>query len=484
MDWIAMQLSHESVKLWLSVGWSLYVVVVGIWILLQRSQPIATLSWLLSMAALPVVGLLVYYYFGPQRMKRQRIKRLRSRKRSRVRNSMQKLRERIPAQQERLRQVARLVGMTSDFPVSTATSMQLLVGGAATFDAIAEAVSAARHHVHLEYYIYELDQTGTALRDLLIEKARAGVQVRLLVDALGSKKLGRKFLEPLQQAGAEVLRFHDAKIGRRLRPVVNFRTHRKILVCDGKVGFTGGVNVTDEENERICDDAYHDVHIRVEGSVVNWLQTVFLEDWAYTRSDDPHRLPNDLDDLLPDCEDGPIPMQVVTSGPDDQLDAIYRSYLAAINAAQQRILLTTPYFVPTEGALTALTNAALRGVEVRILVPKKSDSLLVTAAARSYFDELIRCGVHIYEYAASMLHSKTLVVDDNMAMIGTANFDYRSFFLNYEVCVIGYGPELNQAIAAQFEADLGQARMVQYRSEKGLRRRLVGSVARLTSPLL
>jgi cardiolipin synthase len=177
-------------------------------------------------------------------------------------------------------------------------------------------------------------------------------------------------------------------------------------------------------------------------------------------------------------------MQVVTSGPDDHLDAIYRAYLAAINAAQQRILLTTPYFVPTEGALTALTNAALRGVEVRILVPKKSDSLLVTAAARSYFDELIRCGVHIYEYAASMLHSKTLVVDDNMAMIGTANFDYRSFFLNYEVCVIGYGPELNQAIAAQFDADLGQARMVQYRSEKGLRRRLIGSVARLTSPLL
>ena len=157
MDWIAAQLGHENVKLWLSAGWTFYVVVVGVWILLQRSQPIATLSWLLSMAALPVVGLVVYYYFGPQRMKRQRIKRLRSRKRSRVRSSMQKLRERIPAQQERLRQVARLVGMTSDFPVSTATSMQLLVGGAATFDAIADAVNAARHHVHLEYYIYEPD---------------------------------------------------------------------------------------------------------------------------------------------------------------------------------------------------------------------------------------------------------------------------------------------------------------------------------------
>ena len=484
MDWIAMQLSHESVKLWLSVGWSLYVIVVGIWILLQRSQPIATMSWLLSMAALPVVGLVVYYYFGPQRMKRQRIKRLRSRKRSRVRSSMQKLKARIPASHERLRQVARLVGMTSDFPVSTATSMQLLVGGAATFDAIADAVRAARHHVHLEYYIYEPDQTGTALRDLLIAKAREGVQVRLLVDALGSKKLGRKFLEPLQQAGAQVLRFHDAKIGRRWRPVINFRTHRKILICDGTVGFTGGVNVTDEENERIRDDAYHDVHIRVEGSVVNWLQTVFLEDWSYTQGLEPQSLPQDLDDLLPELDDGEIPMQVVTSGPDDQLDAIYRAYLAAIHAAQQRILLTTPYFVPTEGALAALTNAALRGVDVRILVPKKSDSAFVTAAARSYFDELIRCGVHIYEFEASMLHSKTLVIDDSMAMIGTANFDYRSFFLNYEVCVIGYGPALNEALAQQFKDDLTQAQAVVYRSEKGFRQRLFSSVARLTSPLL
>ena len=218
--------------------------------------------------------------------------------------------------------------------------------------------------------------------------------------------------------------------------------------------------------------------------MVNWLQTVFLEDWAYTRGNDVHRLPDDLEDLLPEFDDGEIPMQVVTSGPDDQLDAIYRAYLAAINAAQQRIFLTTPYFVPTEGALAALTNAALRGVDVRILVPKKSDSAFVTAAARSYFDELIRCGVHIYEYEASMLHSKTLVVDDNMAMIGTANFDYRSFFLNYEVCVIGYGEELNQALAQQFDEDLSHAQVVKYRSETGLHQRLFSSVARLTSPLL
>ncbi|MEG0201618.1 MAG: cardiolipin synthase [Comamonas sp.] len=484
MDWIASLLSQENVKLWLSVGWTLYVIVVSVWILLQRSQPVATLSWLLSMAALPVVGLVIYYFLGPQRMKRQRIKRLRSRKRSKVRASIQRLRERMPHGDARLHQVAQLVAATSDFPLSTASGMQLLVGGAATFDAIAQAVTTARHHVHLEYYIYEPDQTGTALRDLLIDKARQGVQVRLLVDALGSKKLGRQFLKPLLDAGAEVARFHDSKVGRRLRPVVNFRTHRKILVCDGQVGFTGGVNVTDEENERIVANAYHDVHLRVEGAVVNWLQTVFMEDWAYALEKKPGQLPADIEELLPEQGDGDIPMQVITSGPDNSLQAIYRAHLAAIHAADHRVWLTTPYFVPTEAALAALTNASLRGVDVQILVPKKSDSIFVTAAARSYFDELIRCGVRVHEFQASMLHSKTLVVDDNIAIIGTANFDYRSFFLNYEVCLIGYGPQLNGELARQFEQDLGSAQTVQYKSEKRFSRRLFDSVARLTSPLL
>ncbi|RGE45281.1 cardiolipin synthase [Comamonas testosteroni] len=484
MDWIASLLSQEHVKLWLSVGWTLYIIVVSVWILLQRSQPVATLSWLLSMAALPVVGLVIYYFFGPQRMKRQRIKRLRSRKRSQVRASIQRLRERMPNEDARLHQVARLVAATSDFPVSTATGLHLLTGGAATFDAIMQAVTDARHHVHLEYYIYEPDQTGTALRDLLVQKAKQGVQVRLLVDALGSKKLGRKFLKPLLDAGAEVARFHDAKIGRRVRPVVNFRTHRKILVCDGLIGFTGGVNVTDEENERIRSDAYHDVHLQVQGAVVSWLQTVFMEDWTYALGRKPDQWPADIDLLLPDCADGDTPMQVITSGPDNSLQAIYRAHLASIHAAEQRVWLTTPYFVPTEAALAALTNAALRGVDVQILVPKKSDSIFVTAAARSYFDELIRCGVRVHEYAASMLHSKTLVVDDNIAIIGTANFDYRSFFLNYEVCLIGYGSLLNAELAEQFKVDLKNAQVVHYKSEKRFLRRLFDSVARLTSPLL
>ena len=369
MDWMATLLSHEHVALALSVSWTLYVIVMSIWILMQRSSPVATLSWLLSMAALPVFGLVIYYYFGPQRLRRQRIRRLRSRKNSKVQAGIHKLKNRITDNEQRLHQVSRLIQATSDFPLSLASKLELLVDGAATYASIFEAIRQARHHVHLEYYIFEPDQTGTALRDLLIEKALEGVHVRLLVDALGSKKLGRNFLAPLEQAGAEVMRFHDAKVGRRFRPVVNFRTHRKIVVCDGLIGFTGGINVTDEENEEVRSDAYHDVHLRMEGPVVQWLQTLFVEDWAYTSQKVPQVSVPDLDSLLPEVTSGDLPAQIVSSGPDNSYQPIYRAYLAAINAAERRIWLTTPYFVPTESAMNALTNAALRGVDVQIMVP-------------------------------------------------------------------------------------------------------------------
>ncbi|WP_390887747.1 cardiolipin synthase [Comamonas antarctica] len=484
MQWISEYWNNENAWSMFWLVWSVYALVIGVWVLMQRSAPAATLGWLLALAALPVGGLGVYYFFGPQRLKRLRNKRLRRHQSSRLRVSAARLREQIPAATARMHQVARLVNRTAEFPVSSATRMDLLVGGDRTFDSLLEAVRAARHHIHLEYYIFEPDRTGTMLMEALVERARAGVKVRMLVDSMGSKKIRRRFYAPLVEAGGEFAFFHPSKIGRRLRPVINFRTHRKILVCDGRVGFTGGVNITDEESSRVMDCAYHDVHLRLEGPVVNWLQTVFLEDWSYALERTHPVEPLDLDSLLPEIKPGEFALQIVTSGPDNRLEAIHRAYVAAINAADDRVWLTTPYFVPTEAAMTALTNAALRGVDVQILVPEKSDSFIVTAAARSYFDELIACGAKVYEYRARMLHSKTLVVDDNMAFIGTANFDYRSFFLNYEVCAIAYGLELNEDLAAQFKLDLECARLVHYDRKQRFFPRLGDSVARLCSPLL
>ncbi|WPG40509.1 cardiolipin synthase [Variovorax sp. EBFNA2] len=478
------ELSHEW-KTGLSLAWSGYIAVLSVWIVMQKRAPVSTMSWILSLALLPFAGFIVYYFLGPQRLRKQRVKRLRSRASAHAQADLARLRDASQHAPPALQQMARLGTAACGLPVSSATNVELLSGGARTFDAIFEAVRAARDHIHLEYYIFEPDRIGTALRDLLIERAQAGVTVRLLIDALGSKRIGRKFMAPMLAAGVQVALFHDTKIGRRLRPVTNYRTHRKIVVCDGRVGFTGGVNITDEEDKRTYpDDAYHDVHLRVEGSVVRWLQTTFLEDWTYATGDDVRRLDDTMDLLLPRVDAGDIPVQIVTSGPDNALEAIHRMHVEAIHSATHRAWLTTPYFVPGEPALMALTSAALRGVDVRLLVPRRSDSAIVSAAARSYFDELIAAGVKVWEYKARMLHSKTLVVDDHCAMIGTANFDNRSFRLNFEVSAVVYGPALTQPLAAQFETDLHSSGAVRAHRPQSFWRRLGDAIARLFSPLL
>lgn len=469
---------------WLSLGWSLYIAALSVWIVLQKRAPVSTMSWILSLALLPGIGFLIYYFLGPQRLRKQRIRRLRSGVVARAPTDLDRLRAAVETAPPALRQLAALATAACGNPVSSATRVDLLVGGASTYEAIFEAVRAARDHIHLEYYIYQPDRIGTALRDLLIERAGDGVRVRLLVDAIGSKNLGGHFMAPMRAAGIEIAFFHDTRIGRRLRPVTNYRSHRKIVVCDGAVGFTGGVNITDEEDLRTRPDAYHDVHLRVDGAAVRWLQTTFIEDWVYATRQSPRVLEALLQRLMPALPAGDIPVQFVTSGPDSPVEAIHRVQVEAIHSATQRAWLTTPYFVPSEAALMALTSAALRGVDVRLIVPRRSDSAMVSAAARSYFDELMQAGVRIWEYRARMLHSKTLLIDDHCAMVGTANFDNRSFRLNYEVMSVVYGPHLATRLARQFETDLNSASAVPARRRQSFGRRLADATARLLSPLL
>ncbi|MEJ8822891.1 cardiolipin synthase [Variovorax humicola] len=478
-----LELSHEW-KTGLSLAWSGYIAVLSVWIVMQKRAPVSTLGWILSLAFIPFGGFLIYYFLGPQRLRKQRLRRLRSRAGAHSAADLARLGQAAERAPPALRQIAGLGMAACGLPVSSATSVELLSGGARTFEAIFEAIAAARNHVHLEYYIFEPDHVGTGLRDLLIQKAKEGVVVRLLLDALGSKRVGRKFMAPMHAAGIHVALFHDTRIGRRLRPVTNYRTHRKIVVCDGRVGFTGGVNITDEEDKRTRPDAYHDVHVRIEGTAVRWLQTTFIEDWTYATGEQLRHLDEALGRLMPHVESGDIPVQIVTSGPDNPLEPIHRMHVSAINSSTRRAWLTTPYFVPGEPAMMALTSAALRGVDVRLLVPRRSDSVIVSAAARSYFDELIAAGVKVWEYKERMLHSKTLVVDDNCAMLGTANFDNRSFRLNYEVMAVVYGPTLLEPLAAQFETDLQSASPVRGMRRQSFWKRLGDATARLFSPLL
>lgn len=460
----------------LVLGWLLYVIWLGGWIVLQKREPVATLSWLLGLALLPYLGFLIYHVFGPQKIRRQRLRRESSR-------------ARLPQEPDGFSghsdaaELAALAHAASGLAPTSATDARLLIDGGATYDALLADVAGARAHVHLEYYIFHPDHAGTALRDALIERARAGVRVRLLVDAVGSAQ-ARRFFSGLIDAGGEVSWFHPTQFGRVWqRPWLNLRNHRKIVVIDGRIGYTGGINISDDQDERRREDAYRDLHLRLEGEAVRRLQKVFVEDWLYANGDE--ACIGEIAAQTPACARGPIATQVLSSGPDSPWEAIHRLHVSAIHAARARVWLVTPYFVPGEAAMMALTSAALAGLDVRLLLPRRCDSLLVTLAARSYFDALMEAGVKVYEYGPRLLHSKALVVDDSLALVGSANFDNRSFRLNFEVSVLFDDAALAAQLARHVESEFARARRVRARRDRPLlRERLPEALARLLSPLL
>ncbi len=462
---------HSEASFWLALVWFTYLVGLACWIALQKREPVATLSWILSLALLPVVGLLVYHLLGPQRIKRHRLRRLRARAR------IEEIKFGIGADSTNS-PLMRLALGSSGFLPSSAQEVRLLVDGTATFDALVEAIGQATRHVHLEYYIFDPDRTGTRIRDALVERARAGVTVRLLLDALGSAGVSRAFLAPLVDAGGEVAWFHRFRLRRLWRPRLNLRSHRKIAVIDGRVGFTGGINVSDTEDPALRSDAFHDLHLRIEGEAVRWLQLAFSEDWVYASG-----RPAQVDASWSETRPGPIRTQVLPAGPDSPWETIHRVLVAAIQSARNRVWLVTPYFVPGEAARMALTSAALRGLDVRLLVPTMSDSRLVTAAARSYYDELLAAGVHVHEFPA-MLHAKALLVDEDTCVLGSSNFDNRSFRLNFELCVLFEDAGVAGALETVLARDFARSRQVATGRPLAFRSRLAEALARLLSPLL
>ncbi|MBW3550987.1 MAG: PLDc N-terminal domain-containing protein, partial [Proteobacteria bacterium] len=345
-------LAIPHLGLYVALGWGGYVIWLGGWIVLQKREPAATISWLISLAALPLLGFVIYYIFGPQRVYRQQLRR------SRTRAALHALPQGLAPDPETV-ELALVAQATSGLPPTTASSVRLLIDGAAKYDALLEAVAQARTTIHVEYYIYEPDVTGKRLLDALAERAAAGVTVRLLLDAVGSSGLTRGFLRPLVDAGGQITWFHPMRFsGLFKRPWLNLRSHRKIVVIDDRVGFTGGMNVSDEQDERLCGAAYRDLHLRLEGDVVRELQLVFIEDWAYSTGEPPLPIPART------AADGPIRAQVIVSGPDSRWEAIHRMKVSAIHAARRRVWLVTPYFVPGEAARMALTSAAFGGLDV------------------------------------------------------------------------------------------------------------------------
>jgi cardiolipin synthase len=458
-----------------------WVLVAAVVVVLERRSAAATIAWLLALGFLPIVGLLVYRLIGPRRLAR---KRWRHRYGRGVVKAVTRSRERLQRGDSDEIQLARVAAGDTESPPLRAQHLECFLDGASCYSSLFEAVSAARQHVHLEFYIWEPDRIGLELRDLLIGRARAGVKVRMLVDGTGSARLGRKFLKPLLAAGVEFARFNPVQLRFIRTRRIDFRTHRKIVVCDGRIGFTGGMNITDVHSARLSSTPWRDTHLRVEGSAVWPLQRLFLEDWYFATE----QVPSDDDKLLfPEPQGAQEHVaQIIGSGPDQDLPNMLHTFFTAITLADVRVWVTTPYFVPEESLVTALHTAVQRSVDVRLLLPHRGDSRIIDFAARSYLPELIAHGVKVYEYMPGFIHAKTFVIDDDLAIVGSANLDNRSMRLNFEVAALLYDRGMNHVLSEAFERDLAQSRSITLDDVTRLTwpTRLCQASARLLSPLL
>jgi cardiolipin synthase len=467
------------------VSYVLWVVVACASLLLERRSPTATLAWIFAFIAIPVVSGLYYMVFGPRRMQRK------SRRYDRARHALRRTdrkdaplaRPGLTPDAASLAAVGRRLG---DNEPSFATAVKLLDDGDACMRSLDEALAGATHHAHLEYYIWEPDEVGTHFRDVLAEAARRGIEVRVVYDDVGSPHVGKAFWAPLRAAGGEVRAFNRVRLAVSSIHFANFRTHRKIAIVDGKTGFLGGINMHDPASAtRSGKNAWRDQHVRIEGEPVHRLQRLFLESWSYCKGSFRLTAANaERYFPLPGPVKNGTPVQILDSGPDDANAPLLAYFLAALHTARTRALIETPYLIPDEALETALRIAALRGVDVQVIVPKRGDSWLVTAASRTYCESLRNAGIKVFEYGPPMLHAKTMVVDDTVAIVGTANLDNRSFRLNFEVAGAFYDQGFIDRMVARFEEDRSASRPFPSRRKPEKVRVLLESIARLTSPVL
>jgi cardiolipin synthase len=483
------------VETWLAlvaIGALQLAILLG-FVMLERREPQATLAWILTVVFLPVLGAFLYLVFGFSRTVRR--VRLGRRIADRTRVVFQrwqvgrKARGRGPNDIEpRTRAMVRLAERGAHAQACTGNRVELLVDARSTYDAMRRAFDAATHHIHVEFYIIQPDQTGRALRDHLVERARAGIEVRVLCDAIGSIRLPRDFWESLVMAGGHIAYYAPIRLGARLRvrrrDRINFRNHRKNVVVDGVVGFTGGINIGREYlGLDPAIGSWRDTHVEIRGPAVIDLQKTFVEDWLVATGE-----LLDAEAYFPELAEAPgdAVVQVVASGPDRPWAVIHQLFVLASARSDRRLWVTSPYFVPDAVMKNALVTAALAGADVRLLVPKRSDNRLVDLASRHHFPELLEAGVQIHEYAAGFLHAKTIVVDDWLAVIGSTNMDIRSFQLNYELTAFVYDRVSVAALETLFLQDLeGTERLPRtWARDLGYGRRLLYACAGLMSPLL
>lgn len=457
------------------------IMVVLLTILMENRNPVKTLAWVTIMVLLPVVGIILYIFFG----KNFRRKKIIANKMSYppISTDFTYNLDRLDESgiSPRFHKIVRLLNNNSNAVLFPGNKIDVYTTGHDTFEALFHDIENAKENIHIEFYIIANDDVGNKLHDILVRKAKEGVRVRVVCDYLGSWKLPYLWLKSLRDAGVYFQPFLTTKsiFGFSL---INYRNHRKSVIIDGRIAYTGGVNIAERYRKGNRLGLWRDTFIRLQGPAVQAMQYNFAIDWNFV---DGKPIIDKKYYPTPEFYDHNY-VQIVTSGPDSDWQSIMQGVLSAIANAKNSIYIHTPYYMPPESVVVALETAAMSGVDVRIMIPERNDSLLVSAAGRSYIEQLLRAGIRVYYYQHNFLHSKAIVVDDEVSIVGTANMDNRSYEQNFEIAAFIYDRKTACTLTNNFRNDMTSSRELNINlwRHRPKHKRYLDSLARLLSPLL
>lgn len=457
------------------------VILITIFVvILDNRNPVKTMAWILVLFFLPLVGLIFYFFFGRSTRKEHLISK----------KGYSRLNKRPMAEYQA--QVAfrdlesKNLLMSFFLRINKAlpfdgNQVDVYTNGYSMLQALMHEISLAKHHIHLQFYIFEDDSLGRLLRDLLIDKARAGVKVRLLYDDVGCWKVNPLFYDQMLCEGIEVQSFLKVRFP-RFASKMNYRNHRKIAIIDGKVGFIGGMNIAERYLRGLSWGIWRDTHVRIKGKAVYGLQTSFLTDWYFV-----DRMLFTSAEYFPKMEwQGNVLAQIVTSDPVGGWHDMMQGLVKALCCAKRYFYIETPYLLPTEEVIMGLQTAALAGVDVRIMLPKRADTFIIHKGSLSYLDELMRAGVKVYLYRKGFLHSKLWVSDDEWASVGSTNMDFRSFEHNFEANAFFYDKDMALHLKEIFLTDQKKCLLLSRKlwSKRSWSNKILESIVRLLAPLL
>lgn len=439
---------------WILIAYIAFLLVLVYTIIIDYDDknPVKTICWILVVLFLPLLGVATYYIVGRNVSKKRSKFRAWREEFNRHNQISSQTWQTEPIHPDHYKELKSLILNLEQSPVFSSNKVSVYPGGKSKFYSLFEDIVSAQSHIHIFYYAIGDDHIGNEFKEKIIEKVKLGVKVRLIYDGLGCNKTNKKYFKQMIEAGVEVRTFLPLSFPRLLRSV-NYRNHKKIVIIDGRIAYTGGINVKDIYIDGLPWGRWNDIHFKVEGSGASGLQSVFLADWYYASGQY-----LSAPEYYPEVEIcGNVPVQVVNAEPLGMHSNVMEAMFTAISRAKKNVYIETPYFIPTEGLLQAIQTAAMSGIDVRLVMPKKSDNDFVQYASNSYVEKLLRNKVKVYQYLNGFTHSKLILIDDELVIAGSANMDIRSLELLFETNLFIYDKEVSQTVKSIYQDDMNNS---------------------------